>query len=140
MPTKPRANKKMTLDEAVAKSDWRNRPVSRKRATVAGILGIPFGCLGMHDFIMRHKKRGFIHLLITTFVFGMFFTPFMYGVSVAYGCMHPELNLQCIKISDYDDTLNAIMIIGMVLTVASIIWGIVESVIILANRNSFQDK
>ena len=140
MPTKPRANKKMTLNEAVAKSDWRNRPVSRKRATVAGILGIPFGCLGMHDFIMRHKKRGFIHLIATTIAFGLFFVPFIYGVSVVYGCMHPELNLQCIKIGDYDDTLNTIMIIGMVLTVASIIWGIVESVIILANRNSFQDK
>ena len=140
MPTKPRANKKMTLDEAVAKSDWRNRPVSRKRATVAGILGIPFGCLGMHDLIMRHKKRGFIHLIATTIAFGLFFVPFIYGVSVVYGCMHPEMNLQCVKIDDYDDTLNVIMIIGMVLTVASIIWGIVESVIILINRKNFQEK
>ena len=139
MPTKPHTEKKMTLDEAVAKSDWHNRPVSRKRATVAGIVGIPFGCLGMHDFIMRHKKRGFIHLIATTIAFGLFFGPFIYGVSVVYGCMHPELKLQCVKIDDYDDTLNVIMIIGLVLTLASILWGIVESVIILARRNQFKD-
>lgn len=139
MPTKPRTEKKMTLDEAVAKSDWRNRPVSRKRATVAGIIGIPFGCLGMHDFIMRHKKRGFIHLIATTIAFGLFFGPFIYGVSVVYGCMHPELKLQCVKIDGYDDTLNVIMIIGLVLTLASILWGIIESVIILARRNQFKD-
>ena len=128
MPTKPRTEKKMTLDEAVAKSDWHNRPVSRKRATVAGILGTPFGCLGIHD------------LIATTIAFGLFFVPFIYGVSVVYGCMHPEMNLQCIKIDDYDDTLNVIMIIGLILTLVSILWGIVESVIILINRKNFQEK
>ena len=140
MPTKPHAKKKMTLDEAVAKSDWRNRPISRKRATVAGVLGIPFGCLGIHDFILHHKKRGFIHLIVSSIVFGMFFMPFIYGVSVVYGCMHPELGLQCVNISEYDDTLNVVMTIGLIGTLASIIWGIVESVIVLINRNKFENK
>ena len=50
------------------------------------------------------------------------------------------MNLQCIKIDDYDDTLNVIMIIGLILTLVSILWGIVESVIILINRKNFQEK
>jgi len=135
MATKPHT--RLTLDEAVEASDWKKRKISRRRATTAGIVGLFFGYMGAHDFIMRHKKRGFVHLISAAIAITMFFMPFLYGVSVVYGCRHPELNLQCVDISEYDDMLNVIMIIGMVLTAGVIIWGIVESIIILRNRDCF---
>ena len=140
MPTKPSKSKRMTLDEAVAASSWKNRPVSRKRATTAGIVGLFFGYMGAHDFIMRHKKRGFIHLIAFSICFTMFLVPFFMGVIAAYCRMHPELKVQCLDLRGNDITLNVIMTTGLVLVVANLIWGIVESVIILAHRKDFEEK
>lgn len=138
MATKPHT--RLTLDEAVEASDWKKRQISRRRATTAGIVGLFFGYMGAHDFIMRHKKRGFFHLATAAIAISMFLMPFLYGVSVVYGCRHPELNLECVDISGYDDMLNTVMTIGMIFTAIVIIWGIVESIIILKNRDSFPKK
>ena len=68
MPTKPSHKKhgKDYLDEAVAKSTYRKKPITRSRAIKAGILGILLGTTGIHNAMMRNKKRGFVHLLFSS--------------------------------------------------------------------------
>lgn len=138
MPTKPSKSKqkhgKDFLDEAVAKSTYRYKPVTRRRALYAAIFGIPFGWAGIHNFIMRRKKRGALHVIISTVAISMFFYPICYGVTVVYRC---KQGLECVDISGYDDTLNFLIITGLVLYGANIIWGIIESIIILININRF---
>lgn len=139
MPTKPSKNKhgKDYLDEAVAKSTYRRKPISRNRAIAAGILAVPLGCIGMHDILLRNKKRGFIHILISSVAFGMFFLPLSHAFMIVYKCKH---NLGCEDIHGYDDTLNVIVIAGLILFAASIIWGIIEGIIILTHLNRFVEK
>lgn len=139
MPTKPSKNKhgKDYLDEAVAKSTYRRKPISRNRAIAAGILAVPLGCIGMHDILLRNKKRGFIHMLISSVAFGMFFLPLSHAFMIVYKCKH---NLGCEDIHGYDDTLNVIVIAGLILFAASIIWGIIEGIIILTHLNRFVEK
>ena len=138
MPTKPskstRKHGKDYLDEAVAKSTYHYKPITRRRAIYAAILGIPFGWAGIHNFIMRRKKRGALHMIISTVALSLFFYPLSYGISVVYRC---RKGLECIDMSGYDDTLNVLIIIGLILYGANIIWGIVESVIILINIKRF---
>ena len=140
MPTRPNSKKKMTLDEAVVASSWRNRPVTRKRATTAGIIGLFFGYMGAHDFIMRHKKRGLVHLISFAIAFTMFIVPFFLGVLSVYCRMHPELNVECLDLRGNDVTLNIVMTAGLILSALGVLWGIVESIIILIHRNSFPEK
>ena len=139
MPTKPSKNKhgKDYLDEAVAKSTYRRKPISRNRAIAAGILAVPLGCIGMHDILLRNRKRGFIHMLISSVAFGMFFLPLSHAFMIVYKCKH---NLGCEDIHGYDDTLNVIVIAGFILFAASIIWGIIEGIIILTHLNRFVEK
>ena len=140
MPTKPNRNRKHGkdyLDEAVAKSTYHKKPITRSRAIKAGILGILLGTTGIHNAMMRNKKRGFVHLLYSSFTFGMVFLPLCHGFLVVYQCRHGG---ECIDISGYDDTLNAIVIAGLILFFASIVWGVVEGVIILKNYKSFPKK
>ena len=140
MPTKPSKNKKHGkdyLDEAVAKSTYRKKPITRSRAIKAGIFGILLGTTGIHNAIMRNKKRGFVHLLYSSITFGMFFMPLSYAFSVVYRCQHGG---ECVDISGYDDTLNVLVIAGFILFFTSIVWGIVEGVIILKNYKSFPKK
>lgn len=135
MPTKPsRKHGKDFLDEAVAKSTYRKKELTRNRVIFAGILAFPLGSTGIHNFLMRNKKRGLIHLLYSSTTFGMFFIPMVYGLAVLYRCTH---KMGCEDISDYDDTLNAILIAGLILFCISIIWGAVEGVIILLHRNRY---
>ena len=138
MPTAPSKSKqkhgKDYLDEAVAKSIYRYKPISRKRALYAAVLGFPFGWAGIHNFVMRRKKRGALHVIISTVALSLFFYPFSYGISVVYRC---KLGIECIDMSAYDDTLNALIIAGLVLCVANLLWGIIESIIILINLNRF---
>lgn len=136
MPTKPTHKKhgKDYLDEAVAKSTYRKKPITRSRAIKAGILGILLGCTGIHNALMHNKKRGFVHLLASSIAFGMFFLPLCHGFLVVYQCQHGG---ECIDMSSYDDTLNFLVIAGFVLFIASIIWGIVEGIIILANLRRY---
>ena len=139
MPTKPTKSKKhgkAYLDEAVAKSTYHKKPITRKRAFCAAVFGIPFGWMGMHNFIMRRKKRGLLHLLTSNIAFLLFFVPFCLGIMAVYPCRHGG---ECIDISSYDNTLNVILIIGIVSFVACLIWGIVESVVILINLNRFPE-
>ena len=139
MPTKPSKNRKHGkeyLDEAVAKSTYRKKPVTRKRAVFAGILAFPLGLIGAHDFALRNKKRGFFHLLISTVFFGMVFLPLSHGIFVVYQCQHGG---ECIDMSGYDDTLNVIVIAGLILLAASFIWGIVEGIIILTHLGRFEE-
>lgn len=136
MPTKPSKKKhgKDYLDEAVAKSTYHKKPITRKRAIRAGILGILLGCTGIHNSIMHNKKRGFAHLLLSTIAFGMFFFPLSHAFLVVYQCQHGG---ECINITGYDDVLNVLVIAGFILFIASIIWGIVEGIIILKNCKNF---
>lgn len=136
MPTKPskKSHGKAYLDEAVAKSTYRKKPISRRRAIIAGLLAVPLGCIGFHDLLLRNKKRGFIHCLFSSIAFGMVFFPLMHGFAVVYQCQNGG---ECISMDGYDDTLNAIVIAGLVLFAASIIWGIVEGIIILTHLNRF---
>ncbi len=139
MPTKPNRKKhgKDYLDEAVAKSTYRKKPITRSRAIKAGILGILLGTTGIHNAMMRNKKRGFIHLLFSSITFGMFFLPLGHGLVIVYTCQHGG---ECIDMSSYDDTLNFILIAGIVLFLASIIWGIVEGIIILKHAGDYPKK
>ena len=140
MPTKPNKNRKHGkdyLDEAVAKSTYHKKPITRSRAIKAGILGILLGTTGIHNAMMRNKKRGFIHLLFSSAAFGMFFLPISHAFTVVYLCKHGG---ECIDISSYDDTLNILVIAGFILFFASIVWGIVEGIIILKNCKSFPKK
>lgn len=139
MPTKPSHKKhgKDYLDEAVAKSTYRKKPITRSRAIKAGILGILLGTTGIHNAMMRNKKRGFVHLMYSSATFGMFFLPICHGISVVYKCQHGG---ECIDMSSYDDTLNFILIAGIVLFLASIVWGIVEGVIILKHAGDYPKK
>jgi hypothetical protein len=139
MPTKPSQHKSKKhsnnyLDEAVAKSTYHKKPVTRNRAILAGLLGIPFGWIGIHNFLMRRKKRAFAHFTFSSIGFGMFFLPVCYGVAVIYQCRHTK---ECIDISSYDDTLNAIVITGIILFAISVLWGAIEGIILLINRNRF---
>ena len=131
MPTAPSKSKqkhgKDYLDEAVAKSTYRHKPISRKRALYAAILGI-------HNFVMRRKKRGALHVIISTVALSLFFYPFSYGISIVYRC---KLGIECIDMSAYDGTLNVLIIAGLVLCVANLLWGIIESIVILINLNRF---
>jgi hypothetical protein len=139
MPTKPSHKKhgKAYLDEAVAKSTYRKKPITRSRAIKAGILGILLGTTGIHNALMHNKKRGFVHLLYSSTTFGMFFLPLCHGFLVIYKCRHGG---ECIDMTSYDDTLNALVIAGLILFATSIIWGIVEGVIILKNAKNFPKK
>lgn len=136
-PSKHRKHGKDYLDEAVAKSTFRKKPITRSRAIKAGILGILLGTTGIHNAIMRNKKRGFVHLLFSSAAFGMFFLPLCHAFSVVYLCRHGG---ECVDMSSYDDTLNALVIAGFILFFASIVWGIVEGIIILKNCKSFPKK
>ncbi|MCQ2570747.1 MAG: hypothetical protein MJ154_00650 [Candidatus Saccharibacteria bacterium] len=139
MPTKPTHKKhgKAYLDEAVAKSTHRRKPITRNRAITAGILALPMGCLGMHDIILHNIKRGLIHAVISSIAFGMFLIPLTYAFMVIYKCKH---DMGCDDIHGYDDTLNAVLITGIVLFAASVIWGIVEGIIILTHLDRFTEK
>ena len=137
MPTKPK--KKLTLDEAVEASTWRHKPISRRRATVAGLLGIMFGYTGIHNFIMHRKKRGFCHMLISSASLLALFLPLIQAVFVVYSCKHPEFGYPCYKMDSYDDALNVLLIIGIIATVFNVAWGAIEGAIILIHRNRFVD-
>jgi hypothetical protein len=137
MPTKPTKHKnhgKAYLDEAVAKSTYRRKPITRRRALYGALLGIPFGWMGIHNFALRQKKRGLLHMLTSNIAFLLFFIPFCLGIMAVYPCRHGG---ECIDISSYDDTLNVLLIIGLIAFVVCIIWGIIESVVILINLNRF---
>lgn len=139
MPTKPsrKSSFKSTkhgkdyLDEAVAKSGYYRKPITKKRAILAGILAIPFGSTGIHNYIMHNAKRGFIQGLIGSITFAMVIIPLSYGIMAYY---------RKIDISGYDDTLNAILIIGLIGFAISLIWGIVEGIIILTHIGKFVDN
>lgn len=136
MPTAPSKRKhgKDYLDEAVAKSTYRKKPITRHRAFIAGILAIPLGCIGFHDLLLRNKKRGFIHCLISSIAFAMVIFPLAHGFAIVYQCQNGG---ECLSMAGYDDTLNAIVIAGLVIFAASVIWGIVEGIIILTHLNRF---
>ena len=139
MPTKPSKRKrgKDYLDEAVAKSAYRKKPITRSRAIKAGTLGILLGATGIHNILMHNTKRGLAHLLYSSTAFGMFFLPLCHAFIVVYLCKHGE---ECIDISSYDDTLNTLVITGFALFATSIIWGAVEGIIILKNYKNFPKK
>lgn len=136
MPTKPSKKKhgKDYLDEAVAKSTFHKKPITRKRAIIAGLLAIPLGCIGFHDLLLRNKKRGFIHLVVSSIAFGMVFFPLAHAFAVVYQC---QIGKECISMEGYDGTLNAIVIAGMIFFAASVIWGIIEGIIILTHLSRF---
>jgi TM2 domain-containing membrane protein YozV len=138
MPTKPSSKKhgKAYLDEAVEKSTYRAKPITRKKAIIAGCLALPLGSTGIHNFLMRNKKRGFFHLLISSIAFGLFFFPFSHALLAVYSC---QMGGECIDMSSYDDTLNALLITGLILLAGSIIWGAVEGIIILINHKHFEE-
>lgn len=132
MPTSP--NKKHGrdyLEEAVAKSTYHKKPLTRERAISCGILAIMLGTTGIHNFLMRQKKRGLLHLLFSSLAFGMFLIPLCFGLA-AYR--------KHIDISSYDKTLNAILIGGIVLFAVSLIWAIAEGIILLINAKNFPDN
>lgn len=135
MPTKPH---KMTLEEAVARSTWQEKPITRRRATIAAYFGILLGFTGIHNLIMRRKKRALAHAVSSTAAFALFFGPLLYVLIVVVKCQHPE-QYECPDISSYDDTLNVIMIIGMILSALAILWGVIEGIIILLNRHRFKN-
>ncbi len=135
MPTKPH---RMTLDEAVARSAWQEKPITRRRASIAAYFGILLGFTGIHNLIMRRKKRALAHALSSAVAFAMFLGPLLYVLIVVYKCQHPA-QYECPDISGYDDTLNVIMIIGMILSALALLWGFVEGVVILLNRNRFKN-
>ena len=136
MPTAPSKKKhgKDYLDEAVAKSTYRKKPITRRRAMIAGILAIPLGCIGFHDFLLRNKKRSFVHTLVSAIAFFMVVIPLAHAFTIVYRC---QIGEECLSMEGYDDTLNAIVIAGLVIFAASIIWGIVEGIIILTHLNRF---
>ena len=136
MPTKP--HKKMTLEEAVAKSTWQHKPITRRRATIAGYLGILLGFTGVHNLIMYRKKRALAHALSSAVAFAMFLLPLFHVLSVVIMCQHPE-RYECPDIRGYDGTLNFILTSGLILSGVAILWGIVEGIIILINRNRFSN-
>ena len=136
MPTKPHS--KITLEEAVAKSTWQSKPITRKRATLAGYFGVLLGFTGVHNLIMRRKKRAFAHAASSAVAFAMMLIPLAHALIVVYKCKHPE-QYACPDISGYDDTLNVVLITGIILSILAILWGIAEGIIILANRNRFRD-
>ena len=136
MPTKPH---KISLDEAVEASTWRGKPITRKRATVAGILGIIFGFSGLHNLIMHRKKRAAGHFITSSIAFAMFVYPFAYGVAVVYCNNHIDTFKNCPNVTEggLDTTLNIVMTIGLVLSISALLWGIIEGIIILVHRNRF---
>lgn len=131
-----RKHGKEFLDEAVEKSTYRPRAISRRRATIAGIFAIPFGWSGIHCLMMRSKKRGLLHFAAATVALAMFVFPVMHGIMVVYNC---RKGIECVKIDGYDDALNVLVIAGLILFAANVIWGIVEGVIILKNRKFFSE-
>lgn len=136
MPTSPRKSNKRGkdyLEEAVAKSTYHYKPITRRRAAVAALFGIPFGWMGIHNFMMRRRKRAALHFAISAIAISMFFYPLCYGISVYYKCQQTG---ECAKVEN-DDLLNVLVIIGLIAFALNIIWGIVESVIILININRF---
>ena len=135
MPTRPH---RMTLEEAVARSTWQEKPITRRRAVIAGYFGILLGFTGIHNLIMRRKKRALAHALSSAVAFAMFLAPLIYVMVVVVKCHHPEL-YECPDISGYDDTLNVIMTTGLILSALAILWGFIEGVVILINRNRFQN-
>ena len=135
MPTKPSKYKKHGkdyLEEAVAKSTYHYKPITRKRAAVAALIGIPFGWSGIHNFMMRRRKRAALHFIISTIAISMFFYPLSYGIAVVYQCQHGG---ECIDMSGYDDTFNVLIIVGLISFALNILWGIIESVIITVEHH-----
>lgn len=104
------------------------KPITQKRAIKAGIFGILFGFTGIHNAMLNNRKRALAHLLSSGLAFAMFLVPLFIGFIVVYQCKHGN---GCTDISGYDDTLNVILITGMILSVAAILWGIIEGIIIL---------
>lgn len=140
MPTKPHSATRSKLEEAVEKSSrkrHKKKPLTRGRITYCGIMGILFGWLGVHNFMMHRTKRAFGHIIYSAITFDLFFIPFAYAAYVVYQCRH---GYECIDMSSYDDTLNVILIIGLILFATSVIWGIIEGIVLITSRSRFPSK
>lgn len=139
MPTKPHktSHGKNYLDEAVAKSTYHYKPITRKRAATAASLGLFLGWSGLHNFLMRRRKRGALHFILSAISIAMFFYPLCHGIAVVYQCQHGG---KCIDMSSYDDFLNVLIIIGLITFAANIIWGIVEAIVIFINLGRFPNS
>ena len=138
MPTKPSKHAKHGkdyLDEAVAKSTYHAKPITRKRATVSGVLGVLLGFTGIHNWIMRRKKRAFMHSMISAIGFFMFFLPIAHGVIVVYNCRH---GFGCEDMRSYSDIFNILVIAGFAIFGFSLIWGIVEGITILTHLSHYE--
>jgi TM2 domain-containing membrane protein YozV len=53
--------------------DWNNPPVRREenKKVLAGVLGIIFGYLGIHKFILGYTQEGIIQIVLTIVTCGM---------------------------------------------------------------------
>ena len=53
--------------------DWNNPPVHREenKKVLAGVLGIIFGYLGIHKFVLGYTQEGIIQIVLTIVTCGM---------------------------------------------------------------------
>ena len=134
MPTKPHKNAKAYLDEAVAKSTAQAKPISHRRAIISGFAGIFCGFSGIHNMLMYRKKRGFVHLLLSTAALALVYYPFRHALYYYVRCRQ---GIECIDMSSFTIPFNVMVISGFALFVISVIWGVVEGVIILVHHKRF---
>ncbi len=136
MPTKPHRKKGTAyLDEAVAKSTYHEKQISKRRALIAGLCAFPFGFTGLHNYLMRRKKRAFAHFVISGVALLMFFYPFLIAVKNYMSC---RKGLECEDLSQFSVLFNILVIAGIVTFAASFIWAIVEGIVILTHLRRFE--
>lgn len=82
----------------------------------AGILGLFFGALGIHNFMLGRKGRGIAQLSIFICGLLLFFIPLV--------------NLLLLYFVDVEPML-ATIVLGILLIVADSIWALIDSVLIL---------
>lgn len=59
------------MSEQQAQSQTQQKPAGAEKKILAGIMGILFGALGVHKFVLGYTKQGVIMLLITLLTFGI---------------------------------------------------------------------
>ena len=64
-----------------------------KSKIVAGILGILFGSIGVHNFYLGNTKRGIIQIIVTLFTFGLGgIWGFVEGILILVGNISTDAN------------------------------------------------
>ena len=123
-PLAPPAAPSEPLRQEPVKKDKYSR-IGRKRVIVSGIMGILFGCFGVHNFIMEQPVRGILHNLL-------FFLPILPVLLLFVDILSSGfINNLGINYVPTDET------VWMLPMTISWLWGLIDGIILLATSSKY---